>query len=85
MSEQLYKVTEFFGITMAVFTCSRDNAKSNDCLLHDFEKKVQEQYENLSDMNKLSTIYGSRSQMEISGALPILSILQFKPVRNPAE
>jgi hypothetical protein len=49
MSEQLYKVTEFFGITMAVFTCSRDNAKSNDCLLHDFEKKVQEQYENLDD------------------------------------
>ena len=46
MSEQLYKVTEFFGITMAVFTCSRDNAKPNDCLLHDFEKKVQEQYEN---------------------------------------
>ena len=49
MSEQLYKVTEFFGITIAVFTCSRDNAKPNDCLLHDFEKKVQEQYENLDD------------------------------------
>jgi hypothetical protein len=49
MSKKLYEVTEFFGITMAVFTCSRDNAKPNDCLLHDFEKKVQEQYENLDD------------------------------------
>jgi hypothetical protein len=33
ISEQLFKVTEFYGITMAVFTCSRDNAKPNDCLL----------------------------------------------------
>jgi hypothetical protein len=49
MSEQLHKVTEFFGITMAVFTCSRDNAKPNDCLLHDFAEKVQEQYEYLDD------------------------------------
>ena len=49
MSEQLYKVTEFFGISMAVFTCSRDNAKPNDCLLGDFETKIQDQYEKLGD------------------------------------
>ena len=52
MSEQVLKITDFFGITMAVFTCSRDNAKPNDCLLHKFEEQVQERYERLGDAEK---------------------------------
>lgn len=52
MSNELFKITEFYGITMAVFTISRDNASPNDCLLADFERKVQDEFEKLGDLDQ---------------------------------
>jgi len=52
MGDELFKITQFFGITMAVFTISRDNARPNDCLLKVFEEKVQAEYEKLGDLEQ---------------------------------
>ena len=52
MSQELHKITEFYGITMSVFTISRDNASPNNCLVVAFEDRVQEQYEALGELEQ---------------------------------
>jgi hypothetical protein len=49
MCQELIKVTDFFEITMAIFTVSHDNAKPNTTLVREFQAAVEERYQELSD------------------------------------
>ena len=52
MCEELIKVTDYFDLTLAVFTISHDNARPNDSLLKEFEEKSKDRYEELNDKDQ---------------------------------
>ena len=49
LCKKLVEVTDRLGITCAIMSVTRDNAKPNDSMLDDFEAVVQEQFDLLED------------------------------------
>jgi hypothetical protein len=52
ISNKLFKITEYYSISIAIITISYSNARPNNSLLQDFKGKVQAKFEKLSEYDQ---------------------------------
>jgi len=51
MCKELLKVTDFYGISMSIFTVTRDNASLNNTLLTELEASINSRYYELEGID----------------------------------
>jgi hypothetical protein len=77
---KLLEVTDRLGITCAIISITRDNAKPNDTMLDNFEAMVKEQFNEIEERDQAYFCCNLIVRKEMYGVVHTFIILLYKQV-----